>query len=485
MRIYSLKDFYLGNNDGKKEAQYREDFEQFFYDYNNIYEKVMSKEKYLILGRKGTGKTILAEFMHKKATNSPNVFCSISSYKEFKFYELLLLKNDDIAPNEYISIWEWVILIELSRMCAKDEGIANNHDKEILVKFISDNFYSLEITSNKVIEITKNNELKGSLGKGALSISGGGGKSTTYQRGSYLNYLADLKERVVSVLETSTSEYILIYDELDDKFRDEPKYRDCIISLIKATDSLNLEFIRRKIGAKVMLLLRSDIYSVLNDPDLNKIKMDNSITIDWGRSARKDSPLLDLIFLKIKRSTELLRSYKREELFDILFPSPINGIPPEQFLLERSFFRPRDIITYLNMIIDRFPDKPYFPPEGFLDAQRDYSEYFFQEVRNELSGHMSDEKIDESTILLKQFNKYHFRFAEIQIYFEKNKSLFPSVELRDDLSMLFKFSVIGNRWFPAGKSTYYYSWAFRDNNARIDFDKEFVVHLGLRKELSM
>jgi hypothetical protein len=34
---------------------------------------------------------------------------------------------------------------------------------------------------------------------------------------------------------------------------------------------------------------------------------------------------------------------------------------------------------------------------------------------------MKDVEIDESTLLLKQFNRYHFRFDEINVYFQKTK----------------------------------------------------------------
>jgi hypothetical protein len=482
MLRYSLKDFYLGNSDGKKEAQYKKDFEQYFYDYNDLYERATTRERYLILGRKGTGKTLLAEIIYKKSSSNPNCFCEICSYKEFKFHELLILKSEDISPNEYISIWEWVILIQIGKMCCRDEGIKEKDLKSKLKKFIFNNFSSLDINSNKIIEITKNNAIGGTL----ANFTGGVGKGVKSVKGSYLNYLESLREVILSLLRSSDSQYLLIYDELDDRFRDEPAYKDSLISLIKATDKINLKFFKDNLEAKVSLLLRTDIYSILNDPDLNKIKEDNAVVIDWGRNARRESPLFDLVFTKIKISTLTLRKHSREDLFGLLFPQNIYGIPPEQFILERTFFRPRDVITFLNKIIEKHPTTQYFGAKGFMEVQGDYSKYFFQEVRNELSGHLPDVEIDESTLLLKQFNRPHFCFEEIETYFKRNKALYRNINLEKALTMLFKFSVIGNRWKPINKPHgFHYSWTFRDDKAAIDFDKEFVVHLGLRRELSL
>lgn len=55
------------------------------------------------------------------------------------------------------------------------------------------------------------------------------------------------------------------------------------------------------------------------------------------------------------------------------------------------------------------------------------------------------------------------------------------------LKIFFDFSIIGNRWHNkrGGKKETYYSFAFRENNAVIDFDKEFNIHLGLRKEFNI
>lgn len=482
MSSYSLKDFYLGNSDGKKEARYRDDFERYFFDYDRIYERSISKEKYLILGRKGTGKTILAEFIYKKMVDTPNCFCEICSYKEFKFHELLILKSDDISPNEYIAIWEWVLLIELGKLCIKDENISDNNLKKRLKDFIFKNFLSLDIDSNKVLEVTKENKIEGE----ALFLGAEHAVHTRYSKGSYLNYLESLREVVLGLLQKTQSKYLLILDELDDRFRAEPIYINSIISLIKSTDKLNLKMNDLRIDGKIMLLLRSDIYSILNDPDLNKIKVDNSILIDWGRASRRDSPLFDLIFAKIKRSAPPLAQYSKDDLFSLLFPQDVNRIPPEQFLLERTFFRPRDVITYLNMIIEKYPNTQYFGYKGFFELLPQYSEYFFQEIKNELSGHMPDAEIDESTLILKQFNRPYFTYKGIKEYYEKNKSLYSNIDIGRSLNTLFKFSIIGNRWKPHHRpNTYFYSWAFRDNRAIADFDKEFIVHLGLRKEMSL
>lgn len=480
MKAFELKEIFLGEPDGKKEALYKADFEKYFFNFSNIVEDALKPKSFLFLGRKGSGKTILAEYL-KKISQGPTNFSEIRSYKDFKFQELVHFKAKDISPNEYIPFWEWVILLDIARLSLQDNGILENEYRQRLSKFYKDNYVSINIDSRKVLEITKENKISAS----ALHIGAELGVQTRQSSGTYLHYLEDLRQVVMGSLTTSQSQYTVYYDELDDRFHDEKNYKDGIISLIKAADRLNLLFLEHNVKSKIVVLLRTDIFSLLNDPDLNKIRMGNSVMLEWGNAANSDSPIIDLILNKILKSIPELENISRQELFDLLFPQWVRGIHPARFLLERTFFRPRDAITYLNLIISEYPKTRYFGEKSFLDLKANYSEYFYQEIRNELSGHLSDDEIDKGTLLLKHYNKHIFKYDEIAKYFCENNPTYRDLNLDKILRVFFKFSIIGNKWFNEYRQKDYYSWAYRDNHAILDFKKDMLIHLGLREELSM
>lgn len=480
MHQLKLKDVYLGITDGKKEALYKSDFEKYFFDYNKIYEQALSKEIFLILGKKGSGKTLLAEYIKRTSEQDGLWFCEVRSYKEFKFHELIHLKSSDVSPNEYIAIWEWVALIDLARLCLKDQGIPDGPDKTKLNKFFSDNYYSIDIDSEKVIEKARSGKIKGQ----AFGIGGEGSITEKKEVAEYFYYLEDLRATVLNLLASSDSRFDLYYDELDDRFKNDDYYRNCIISLIKAVDKINLLMLEKHISGKLSLLLRSDIFHILNDPDLNKIRMDNSVYIDWGNKVEASSPLFELIITKAKASSPLLSSLSSDAVFNKLFPQGIKGISPERYILERTLFRPRDMVSMLNLIIKRHPNSSYFGWKGFIDTVKEYSEYFLQEIRNELSGHVSDDFIDQVVRFLKQFNKYRFSYEEIDTFLKQNTARYPALSLESMLQILFKFNVIGNCWYNEYKGKDYYCWSYRDPKADIDFEKNFVIHLGLRDALS-
>ncbi len=328
-----LKDIYLGENDGKKEAVYRSDFERFFIDIGKIYEKLKENKYFLVLGRKGSGKTYLGQYIKKIASQDALHFCDVSSYKDFKFQELIQLKSSDIKPNEYYEIWRWLLLLDLGKLCLSDEGIPECDAKKKLSSFFAANYNSLEIDAKKVIEITKKNQVRGGFLTSFVDLSAG----EKAEEGSYIDYIDDLEAVVFEILQNSKSRYTTIYDELDDRFRDDEYYRHSIISLLKAADHINLKSVERGIMAKAVILLRTDIFSIFNDPDLNKIKRVNAIKIDWGTRVAVSTPLINMVVLKAKKSSVLMSAMRDEEVFRSLFPQSINHISPERYMLERSF----------------------------------------------------------------------------------------------------------------------------------------------------
>ncbi|SEV92138.1 hypothetical protein SAMN05421841_0202 [Chryseobacterium wanjuense] len=485
MSGFKLRDIYLGVNDGKKEALYKNDFENYFVEYNNNYNDILKPEKYLIIGRKGSGKTILAEYVKKQAVKKNSWYCKIKSYKDFRFQELINFKTNDVSPNEYSAIWRWIILLDIAKLIFEDHTLNDKQGIKKLQDFFKENYNSLDIDDKKILEINKNNKINGSILTEIINISGEKGSEIKFGDGNYLNYIEDLERVILKILKSSKSKYTLFYDELDDRFQNDEFYRNSLISLIKAVDSLNCGFLEEKIDFKVVLLIRSDIFAVLNDTDLNKLKVINTLNITWGEKVSSDSPLLHLVVKKAKKSNLYLNSLSDIRVLKTLFPQDVKKIAPERFILERTFFRPRDIITLLNLIIHKYPESRYFGWKGLHEIKSSYSEYLFDEVRNEMIGHISQEEIDQGLKLLKNYNQHFFEYSDLRTYYEANKTLYSKIDLDKILIEFFKFNVIGNKWFNRFKQKEYYTWAHRDSRAEIDLNKEIVIHLGLREHLSM
>jgi len=100
-------------------------------------------------------------------------------------------------------------------------------------------------------------------------------------------------------------------------------------------------------------------------------------------------------------------------------------------------------------------------------------------------GHISQNEIDQGLKLLKNFNHHFFTFKDLKTYYDRQQNQYPNIDIEKVLVSFFKFNVIGNKWFNKFKNKEYYTWSHRDTAAEIDFEKEIVIHLGLREHLSM
>jgi hypothetical protein len=479
---YKIGDIYFGTADGEDEALnliHKEDeFKNYYYDYDNIVEKALQPLRYLILGKKGAGKTLLGEYLNYKLDKQQNSFSSIVSFNEFRMHSLRELSAEDTPPNEYIPIWTYVILIELAKIIASNQSLKEDEDYQRLKRFIGKNYQKLILTQNAEKDIEKLKTVKENCDWIGDIITE---ENKDQVQGNYISFIPILEALVTDVIKSKPEfSYSLILDKIDDRFTNSTLYKNSVISLIKAVDNFNKNCVRNKIKAKVTVLLRSDIFSLLNDTDLNKRENSNAVRIDWGDAAKYRSPLFDLIVQKIKASIPELKEKTKDEIIKQFFPASVrqryNDIPTDKFLLGRTLFRPRDVITYLGLITEKYPDASTFTQDMFLDVQLRYSEYFLKEIENEMNGHFQDREIKEVIDLMIRFGKFDFKYEEIK-RFENENRILTTLSIDDALKALFDFSIIGNYVNEKGKIRH--TWKHRHDRVEIDFKKRMCLHYGL------
>ena len=190
-----------------------------------------------------------------------------------------------------------------------------------------------------------------------------------------------------------------------------------------------------------------------------------------------------MILNKIKVECPSLRNYTNKELYGALFPAKIDGKDMVSYLIDYSFGRPRDLITYLNIILDSNPNANQITSAMIANCKKDYSDKFCQELYNELRIHFDVKYVDELFLLLKNLKRKSFDINDITDHFNTNKLNYPNIaNINIALSDLYKFGIIGNSWSKGNKQLY--SWSYRkDGSKEIDFTKRFTVHYALRNYL--
>ena len=477
---YHLEDIQLGNISGENEADYMEDFENLYYDGENFTTEALEPRVFFIIGRKGAGKTLLARYLQKIHSNCYNKFSKVISFRNFKFFELLEFRQKEFQLKEYIYFWKWCLLINLADILLKDESI-QAPEKISLYNFIKENF-GLNFDQNRIIDKTKNMNVGGSLKFFEGSIT----KSTKSEKGSYIDYLTRLEESILSICKSTTSEFYLFCDELDDRFGSDNLYNENVQSLIYAVVDLNRNFHQNNLKVKCMLLLRTDIFKILNFPDLNKFKIDNSLLLDWQPELRENSPLFSMIIYKICSSLGLGQTSNLASQYYKFFPDRIHTCPSSQYIINHTLCRPRDFIHMLNLIIKKYPKFSFFSPNSFIETELSFSRYLLSDIRNEMMGHKSDKFINDSFELIRNLGKNTFNIDFLKIrkpylFDEKGSDNY----VREILQFLFQFSVIGNIIHdPDDKQkNIAFSFAHREDTLEPDYSITFTIHQGLRSAL--
>lgn len=484
-RNFTLSEFTkYSRASGEDEADFVPSFYRFFFDEENHAEEVFEPGIFFILGRKGTGKSLLARYVtHASAGSTSNYrkFVDVQSFRNVAFQILSKHKDQRLNEKMYFSVWLWILWLAIARQRVDDETAPPSSARTTLLRIISDHFPASGSTS-ELIERTSTFKLSGGI-KDYFSV-----EKQTQAKERPAEVLSDIyliENLVLDAFKGSQSESIIFFDDLDDGFEDTELYEQSLASLIYATDHVNRQLHRAGVSAKVVLLLRTDIFRTINSSDLNKFKADNSIVLDWGIDDMENSSLIRMLVYRLSTAIGCSIDHGQySEAFYELFDDSIENRRTANWMLDLTFARPRDLVQMTALASKACPTHTKFSAYSLLQARPKFSQFLYDDIRNEMKGHRERSFIDGALTLLKGVPvKGTFTIEKLR---ERKPHLFTQPEgeklIRDYLAFLYKFGAIGNIYFktenPAQIS--YYAWAHRDDQPEPDFDSAFSVHQGLR-----
>lgn len=496
-REIKFKEMYIGLPDGGEEAK-NEMFERLFCNYNSKYQEILnSPEKFLIIGSKGSGKTYLANYITKK--QGKRMHCIINNVADFdkKIAELENCSLNNLCKwYLYKKIAEYLVSIHgfISTKCMFSQLYKLNE----FLKQTNSTGSLFKPTHKKVkknLEEENGGSMSGSRKGGIASIEGGTHNKSSrgyeeeveYNRKTLQELCGELEGYVLKAAFKNEKLYI-IFDDLDelDKTLQEGN-ENITINLIKTAKYINTEFSKRNISIKIILLVRSDILDNLQyyDSNLAKIKTSCGVELYWllnTESAPEKNPLMNMVLHKIKTSCQELSQYSDKELYNKLFPEMVDRKKPLNYLLDHSFGRPRDIVMYLNHVMNEYPEESYFSAARLKQVKKLYASDLYDEMINQANFHRSVVYTKQCLDLLAGIDGVTFSYTDITNYYTNNRALFSEIDNLDTaLSFLYRLGAIGNTWNQGKRS----SWAYR-KDARDDIDKtkNFTIHYGIRKKFS-
>lgn len=458
-----------------------EDTSKYFYSHNEV-DDILSGERCYIIGRKGTGKTAISEHLLEKENFK---FSEKLSFKNFPFNELYTLSNSKYtAPNQYISIWKYLIYSFICRMMITNENIESSLREELVKSYGKDPITSLPRT---VSNWTKKDFSLSFPGVATAKITN---ESPELEKLSWIERVNILEDIIMNYLDESS--YYIIFDELDEDYRDVTNigefeyYSNLITSLFKAVQDIKSTFRSTNFKIYPVVFLRDDIYSLIKDSDKNKWS-DFKVDLNWNEFKIKQM-LAHRISRAHNSNGEILSFNKAWDL--LFFHKDVQKgnqgkkfVNSFEFIAGSTHLRPRDFIRYIQVCAEDTLNQGYnqIHPKTIKFVDKAFSNYLKDEIVDEIHALLPDinnilqiiSQIRKQTFSIQEFKDIYTKYLEAGTIKEKN--------IEYVLQTLYDFSVLGNQ--PKQKNNQIFRYLNRE--ARINFREQLVVHRGLFKSLQI
>jgi hypothetical protein len=201
-----------------------------------------------------------------------------------------------------------------------------------------------------------------------------------------LKVTEEIKARLRSEWPQGTQVRILI-DRLDDSWDASQESRYLIIGLLKAANELNATFAGR---TTVTVFLRSDIYDNLFFDDQDKLRQYEE-TLYWN-----SDDLKAVVCERVRVSLSLAEPDNNVVWQNLFSPKAYRSrAPAEKYIIDRTFKRPRDIISFVRFAIEvavRNRHSVVEPSDTRLAEEEKYSQSKYKDLIIEYQKQFPDIK---------------------------------------------------------------------------------------------
>jgi len=485
--LCKIKDF--GNIDAQLDNLLDVCFEE-----HTAYKDFLLFKKFLILGKKGSGKTAIYEKVLKIKQN--NVFSDGYNLRSYPWSYHNLQSNNLLNDEEkYVNSWEYLILMSLSKLIInKDKSTEYDKDfiesRDILKKFIIDTYGTLDFEFSNLFQPKYKMKFKPFLGFKLFDKEIGIQLPLESEISNLPNIIDDVNKNILyHVLRcaNSNNKYYICFDELDFGFNTETNYSNQIIGLIRAAYNIKIKAMTKNLKINVGIFLRDDIYSILNFEDKRKITQNFACKVEWDSIGS-----ITLKQLMENRFTEVLRDKKNNKIkWDDVFDESkrINGqLSKYDYMKELTCLRPRDIIDLCNCVLIQYKKNNrkdnIFRNEDITDAKNMYSNNLYDEFCDEIFKHLGDFKIYFK--IIKDIGKNKFSYEEFQESYGKfSKEMNDKINCVDLLNRLFEFSIVGNYRVGGKSGGSKKIFKYIDSMENLSISDKIIVHAGLLQHLDL
>lgn len=475
MNMQEFTQIEFGKASGETEgARFPILLEKGYLNFKDIYNKIESGEKFLVLGNKGCGKSAIGE---KLKLEHKTKRISVIRLEEFPFNIFARIFPGEIQPeSKYPTSWSLLLLLVIINELKNDKGARNpiNIDYNNAISKLTE-LGLLSSSDLKDIALkSSKKEFKIQIPKFLEYTS-----SKTVQTNTADGFFTDLVSYLNKLVMSYSTEggLILVIDGLDDILTSREIQYQILSALIFEAERLNLQFFKNGKNIHIVILCRTELFERLPNPNKNKLRRDFGFELNWYHDSDllENSNLVQLVNLRAKLSLN-----KEVDIFKEFFPKRIREKNCLNYLLEMTRHTPRDFISMLNCLKE-VCSQSKFTEQSINQGLKKYSiDYFEPEIRDEIVGYVEIQNYEKFLEAIRNIKQREFSFEKICKEVELSLS---ETELKKILDVLYNCGAIGNKWTHNNSNRY--EFKFRNKNSQFDVQKTIVLHKGLWKALNL
>lgn len=445
----------------------------------NAVEKIEKGKAFLVLGRKGTGKTAIVRYFTERQGGALAKALNLRGYPWNVHAQRVDRGASDIEA--YVSSWRYLIAAQLGALALSQPKSLSNPKASSLVRFYKDNYGGIEPRLTDILRPNKLRLSKFSLKPSIMGNQLGGvdldRESKSHQLGLELNALStSIMDTVLEVAQyAELGPLSLHFDELDQGMStlDDSRSR-MLIGLVIAAREIRRD--SEKIGGKInpVIYLRSDLWEEIKFSDKNKISQGLTLHLEW-----EDSGLKELVEERLRAKLSQNARWDHIAASDLVRGSQTKW----NHILARTFLRPRDVISFLNSSLNqaktRDPKARNIINEDIVNSRDEYSSYLKKELDDEITPHWP--YWDDALKACSAISTLTFERENFVEEYRRRRTAKNDVTPEEALRLLYRFSVVGyEKRSGYGGS----SWAFQYTSPEAGWDNaatRFKVHLGLKE----
>lgn len=457
-------------------------------------EKIIKQNAWLVLGRKGVGKTAIYEHLKISSSEKINDYHAVCiNFNDYPWPAHNLYKENMAGElSAYQKSWKYLFYIKaIAKLIEVKKKNNERLSKELswALSYLEKIYGSPDPTLTEVImsKIFRISTVKGpgvnvddiSFDVGEVSFEEIPESSALKQKlrsnaFTLLSYFEDVFKK-----NCGEHKILIALDQLDENWLsgEIEEYSKVLINLLNVCRNISLDPSVNK-NLKIVTFLRTDIYHSLKFNDKNKVLQDRAVVISWDNDS-----LDDMFYERIRKyapssfDTGDESGLKTSCIFEAKFVR--QGTPVFKYITRRSFFRPRDIIVYLNKVraTHQTNASGLYSTQEIYNADHDASTSVYNELIDEWSNQFPD--IENLLSVLQLIQVESFTYSD---FAEKHKAVFGEssiIKEKDHISFLFNNSVVGQK--KQGRWEYVCSTP----ELRINIEKEFRTHHALKYRLQL